>query len=140
MMLVLMPVLLVSGLQQENQEHQQRPSSTLMVTISPEARISVERRGALPRPASCDKPIPVGLDVRNESGAPLPLVVSSPQKEATIGTQQPLNGRRQEVRTLMIALHRPGLIDISLQFSVGPATGDLAWRSGTHLLLRCIEP
>jgi hypothetical protein len=130
-------VILAAALVLASPHHHGPEGATLVVTINPEARVSVARAGPLPPPRPCGEPIEVSLEVVNEAAMPARLAAVSATSDVDVGALPPLTGAAREHRTLRLRLQGPPPVDADLAFDVGPGTQDVGWRSATHLLLTC---
>lgn len=116
-----------------------RPVVALVVSINPEARVSVEPTNAALAPQRCDRPIEIGIDVFNDSftRAPLRAAALSSAFEILAQPTPALSGEPRERRTMTIHLNRPSPVEVGLAFDVGPGTQDIGWRGATALLVHC---
>lgn len=117
--------------------HHGPEGATLVVTINPEARVSVARAGPLPPPRPCGQPIEVAVDIENEALLRAPLAVASSMPAVQVEALPLLTGAARERRILRLRLHAAAPVDADFAFDVGPGTQDVGWRSATHLLLTC---
>ena len=125
------------GLQHHHDHRPLAVDAALQVTISPEARVSVqpvEPLGPLP---DCDRPVEIAVAVDNQLEAPTPLIVAADPARLVGPSRFQLSGARTQRIGLKLAVRAGEAIEIRLGFDAGPGTGDLAWRSEANLLLQC---
>ncbi len=111
-----------------------------IVTINPEARISVAATGVAPPPARCGTPMTLQVHIINEAGVTAslrPRLVGQVRGAHLSGGGEALTGRREEDRTLFMVLPSPGKIDVTIAFSFDDQPGDLVYRDRVHLILSC---
>jgi hypothetical protein len=111
----------------------------LVVTINPEARVTVKRGDMLP-PGMCGEPVRLQVLVRNAGFVTARLkvrLIDSPAGVLVTDNAGPLRGTAEELRELQIVRSGGDPIDVTIAFSLGDEAGDLAGRDRVHMLLRC---
>jgi hypothetical protein len=114
----------------------------IQLTINPEARVSVVWRGSMPLTSTCGQALSLPVRVVNQGFVTAPieaaLVGTSTSDDITLDfPMEPLNGMREERRTLRVTLNSPGLFDLTIAFHARGDVSDLGGRDRIHLLLRC---
>jgi len=115
----------------------------IIITINPEARISVALSGSLPQPPSCGTPSVLFIEIINHgfltSRLEAELIGSVPAGTVLNFHPDPLTGAHRELRTLRLTLTSPVPTDLTLAFRSHNNAADLGGRDRIHLLMRCIE-
>jgi hypothetical protein len=115
----------------------------IMITINPEARVSVALAGALPQPVSCGKAADLAVGIVNHSFATFRLeaqfVDDVPAGVSLDFRPAPLKGVREEFRNLRIILTNPDLTDLTIAFKAHNELPDLGGRDRVHFVMRCVQ-
>lgn len=127
--------------------HTAAPSPTdppIIVSINPEARVSVTLGGVLPPPVPCGQPAVLAVKVVNQgfvtSLLEAELVGGVPAGTSLDFHPTPLKGLPEELRELRITLPKPGLTDLTVAFRPHNEAGDIGGRDRVHFLIRCFVP
>lgn len=124
-------------------EEQKSPRG-IVVTVNPEARVSVVGHGLTYRSLPCHKPIDLPVKIINLGFVTAPLVVrlveGAPSVRGVTLLGDSLTGAREENRLLRLSLDDVGFIDLTVAFSAQHDIEDLDGRSRVHLLLECQSP
>jgi len=114
-----------------------------IVTINPEARVSVVLGAPLPAPSPCGTAQELKVNVVNDG------FVTAPLQAAVIGDGAryvslhmdgaKLSGEAKDTRTLRLIPHGPELVDVTMAFSIDNNLGDLGGRDRVHFLMRCMK-
>lgn len=127
--------------------HEGAPSSgdaQIVVTINPEARVSVARGVALPPPTKCATPITLVVKIFNQGSVTAPLIatiVGSGAKHVTLHMESnPLTGHRDETRTLHLIPIGTDPADVTISFEIAHNIGDFGDHDRVNFLVRCINP
>lgn len=114
----------------------------IIVSINPEARVSVTLGGELPPPAPCGQPAVLMVKVLNQgyvtSRLEAELVGNTPAGTTLDFHPAPLKGLPEELRELRIILRQPGLNDLTITFRPHNDVGDIGGRDRIHFLMRCV--
>lgn len=123
------------------------PSPTdppIVISINPEARVSVALGGELPPPVACGQPAVLLVRVLNQgfitSRLEAELVDNVPTGAFLDFHPEPLKGRPEELRELRITLLKPALSDLTIAFRSHNEAGDIGGRDRAHILMRCFAP
>ena len=128
-------------------EHHHMPAAAssdaaIVITINPEARVSVALGGVLPAPGRCGMPAELSVRVDNQGFVTSRLeaaFVGEPPAGATLDFRpEPLTGARRETRAMRITLTKPGLTDLTIAFRARNEAPDLGERDRVHFLMRCL--
>lgn len=129
-------------------EHHHMPAAAavsdppIVITINPEARVSVALAGRLPPPARCGEAAELAVRVDNQGFVTSHLeadFVGEPPAGARLDFHPlPLTGARHELRSMRITLTRPGLTDLTIAFRARNEAPDLGERDRVHFLMRCL--
>lgn len=113
----------------------------IVITINPEARVSVSLGGAFPPPVRCGTPAVLSVKIVNQAGLTsrleAKLVADVPAGTTLEFHPAPLTGVPQELRELHITLANPGLTDLTLAFRAHAEAADIGGRDRIHFLMRC---
>jgi hypothetical protein len=142
----LLPIVVLAQGEREERGHTTEAAlstvAPIVITINPEARVSVKLGGALPAPVPCGKPADLSVKIVNQG-----FVTSRLEAEFAGGDPdgaqlqfhpEPLRGVPEEVRQLQIILTNPGVTDLTIVFRAHNHTADLGGRNRVHFLMRCI--
>jgi hypothetical protein len=114
--------------------------ANLIVTINPEARVSVAKAMPLPL-AECGRPVPLKIRVVNQGFVTAPLKASladDGDRHVRLESAGPrLTGNPNETREMRLTQLGSNPADITLVFSISEEIGDLNGRDRTHLLIAC---
>jgi hypothetical protein len=125
-------------------DEEQKPPRGIVVTINPEARVSVTGRRLTYRSLTCHKPIDLPVKIFNLGFVTAPLMVrlvgNAPSVSSVALLGNGLTGGREENRVLRLFLNHIGLVDLTLAFSIRHGIEDLDGRGRVHLLLECGSP
>lgn len=117
------------------------PEASIEITINPEVRVSVLKKGELPPQVFCGESLDVPVRIVNRGFLTAPLeatlVDSVPDGASVLFSPEPLTGIGEERRTLRITLTKPGLVDITVAFRAKRDISDLGGRDRVHLLVEC---
>jgi hypothetical protein len=126
--------------QQYKASHNEAP---IMITINPEARVSVALAGALPQPVSCGKAADLAVRIVNQSFATFRLEAQFaddvPAGVSLDFRPAPLKGVREEFRNLRITLTNPDPTDLTVAFKAHNELPDLGGRDRVHFVMRCVH-
>jgi hypothetical protein len=115
--------------------------ASILITINPEARVSVKWTGASPAPVLCGTAADLRVRVINQGFVTgtleAELAGSVPEGVALEFHPEPLHGVAEEYRMLRVTLAKPGLADISVAFRMHHLSADIGGRDRVHFLLRC---
>ena len=116
------------------------PNSPIVVTINPEARVSVALAGPLPR-AHPGSAVDLAVKVVNLGFVTATLeaeLVGEAVPGATLEFHpEPLKGLPVETRVLHLTLKNPGTVDLTIAFRTHNEIPDLGGRDRIHFLVRC---
>lgn len=125
-------------------DEEQNPPRGIVVTINPEARVSVTGHGLTYRSLPCHKPIDLPVKIINLGFVTAPLRVrlvdSVPGVSSATLLGNGLTGVREEHRVLRLSVEGTGFVDVTIAFSAQHDIEDLDGRSRVHLLLECRSP
>ena len=115
-------------------------AAELIVTINPEARVSVAK--GLPIPVvPCGTEAPVRVRVINQGFVTAPLVATlDPVGERHVAlrfTPARLSGRLDESQEMGLVSIGSNPAEVTIAFSISQEIGDLGARDRTHLLVAC---
>lgn len=114
----------------------------IVITINPEARVSVTGGGALYRSQLCERPVELPVSIVNTGSVTTllqaRLVGSTPEGSSVTFLGGKLNGARQEQRMLRLTLRGSGFVEVTIAFRAKDDLADLDGRDRIHLLLECI--
>ena len=137
---------LVSAQKSEHAHGQYKASpneAPIMISINPEARVSVALAGALPQPVSCGAAADLAVKIVNQSFATFRLeaqfVGDVPGGVSLDFRPAPLRGVREEFRNLRITLTNPDPTDLTVAFKAHNAPPDLGGRDRVHFVMRCVQ-
>jgi hypothetical protein len=115
--------------------------ATIMITINPEARVSVTRIGSQSALGSCGVAMKLTVEVLNQAYLTAPLqafLVGSVAEGVKVEfLSEPLKGLAKEERTLFLTLRDPGPTDLTISFRAKNEAPDLGGRDRIHLLAQC---
>jgi hypothetical protein len=120
-------------------EQDHHVGTPVVVTINPEARVSVAlSRSLLPAPSSADS-VTLQVAVLNDAFITLPLeAVLLDPVHAGVTLEFPraaLTGQPREHRTLTLRMERQGPVDITVGFRLEDERADLGGRDRFHFLV-----
>jgi hypothetical protein len=135
-----------------DEDHSHHPDSAaarvtidapLLVTINPEARITVSRGGgALPPPSSCGTPTDVAVRVVNQAlitaRLRAELVGSVPAEVVLEFPTESLKGVPEETRLLRITLANPAPADLTIVFRAENQIPNFGGTDRMHFVMRCV--
>lgn len=117
--------------------------SPILVTINPEARVSVRLVAALPPAPVCGSALDIAVKVVNQGYVTAPLQVfwlSEPPPGASLTLLgDSLSGAAEERRILRVTLTNPELTDVTIGFNTRNNIPDIGGRDRVHFLLNCLE-
>jgi hypothetical protein len=120
-----------------------RDQAPIIITINPEARVSVALGGALPRFVPCGEPATLPVKIINQgfvtASLEAELVEDVPMGAKLEFLPEPLKGLPEELRQLDIILTTPGPSDLTVAFRAHNEAPDLGGRDRIHFLMRCIQ-
>jgi hypothetical protein len=115
--------------------------AAILITINPEARVSVRLTGKLPAPVTCGTAGEFLLKVINQgfvaTALEAELVEPAPEGTSLEFAALPLTGTPEEWRTLRLILTRSGATDLTLAFRTRNDGPDLGGRDRVHFIWRC---
>jgi hypothetical protein len=139
---LLLPVLVGAEDDSHVHEHMALPADPpIIITINPEARVSVTLAGALPPPAACGTAADLVVAIVNQGFVTAQLeaeLVDAPSGVTLDFHPDPLKGGPEEFRKLHITLTKPGTTDVTVAFRAHNEIHDLGGRDRVHFLLHCL--
>ena len=149
LLMVALGIGMAASVQAQHDEHAghqhhsaQYADAQIVVTISPEARVSVVMGAPLPSPPNCGSPMAIKVKVINQGFVTAPLrtyIAGNGDQQLTLITDDTkLSGAPEDERTLRLVTQRSTPVDVTIAFSIDDTIGDLAGRDRVHLLVRCI--
>jgi hypothetical protein len=126
------------------EQHKALPNEApIIVTINPEARVSVALVGPLPQAVSCGTAADFSVRIVNQSfatfGLEAGLVGNVPAGVSLDFHPAPLKGVREEFRILRITLTNPNSTDLTVAFKAHNELPDLGGRDRVHFVTRCVQ-
>jgi hypothetical protein len=113
----------------------------IVITINPEARVSVVLAGALPPPSACGTSTDLSVRIVNQGSVTARLearLVDEPPPGVAVELDPaPLRGVAEEKRILHVRLAKPGLTDLTIAFRAHNGIPDLGGRDRIHFLIQC---
>src|SRR4030095_3823467 len=113
----------------------------ILLTINPEARVSVAMAGPLPPAVPCGSALDLNVKVVNQG------FVTAHLEAALVGTApagvtanldpEPLKGVPEESRVLRVTLTHPGQTDLTVALRAHNEIPDLGGRDRIHFLVEC---
>jgi diadenosine tetraphosphatase ApaH/serine/threonine PP2A family protein phosphatase len=135
-----------AALAEDHSHHHSAPppgNAQLVVTINPEARVSVVLGAPLPPPPPCGTATELKVEVINNGFVTAPLkaeIVGDDTRFVALHMDSAkLSGTPQDSRVLHLTPRGLDLADVTIAFSIENNIGDLGGRDRVHLLVRCIN-
>lgn len=142
---IALPALICAQKSEHADEHYKasQNKTPIMITINPEASVSVALAGALPQPVSCGTAADLAVRILNQSFATFRLeaqfVGDVPAGVSLDFRPAPLKGVREELRNLRITLTKPEPTDLTVAFKAHNVSPDLSGRNRVHFVMRCVQ-
>jgi hypothetical protein len=113
----------------------------IVLTINPEARVSVVMAGALPPAVPCGSALDLNVKVVNQgfvtASLEAALVGNAPAGVTLHLDPEPLKGIPEESRILRVTLTHRGQTDLTVAFRAHNEIPDLDGRDRIHFLVEC---
>jgi hypothetical protein len=114
----------------------------IVVSINPEARVSVTLAAPLPSPSACGSNTALNVKVINQG------FITAALRASIVGEDAPrislhmdsvrLSGKAEESRMLHLLPLGPDPVDVTIAFSIDKSIGDLGGRDRVHFVVRCL--
>jgi hypothetical protein len=135
-----------AALAEDHAHHHGAPppgDAPLVVTINPEARVSVVIGAPMPPPPPCGTATELKVKVINHGFVTAPLkaeIVGDGNQSVELHMDSTkLSGEPEDSRVLHLTALGPDLADVTIAFSIDTNIGDLGGRDRAHVLVSCRE-